>query len=262
MTIDLMIVDPVLMYINFLPCSPGFRTAERELPFPYFLYVHGGRGRFIIDGVPYEALEGDLFFCAQGLKNQIIADDAAPFTLTGIDFHFDRSKQAAPGNLADRYDSCIKTEGRVRWLILELLEQYTRSKGDTPYARSLLKCFLCLAAELSDPMTVTGIARSAQHYLLSHAGESLTVSQVAAELGYHPQYLNRVFKESMGTTIRQFHLDMRIRKAMEFLESTSLNIQTVAAACGFDDQNYFSRLFKRRTGMSPTDYRKLHTTNE
>ena len=84
MSIELLNIDPQLLYINLLSCAPGFSTGYRQFPFSYSLYVHTGKGRITIEDTVYEAKTGDLFFCSPHVRNKIESDKADPFTLSGL----------------------------------------------------------------------------------------------------------------------------------------------------------------------------------
>lgn len=68
--------------------------------------------------------------------------------------------------------------------------------------------------------------------------------------------LNRIFKEATGFSPIQYHLRIRIKKAGELLCSTGLSVTEIAGFTGFDDSNYFSRQFRKITGLSPMEFRK------
>ncbi len=76
---------------------------------------------------------------------------------------------------------------------------------------------------------------------------------------YSRSYLSRKFKNEMGTSIQDYLANTRIRKACNLLLTTSLSVSEVAASVGLNDAMYFSRVFKSRTGHSPTEYRRLFT---
>jgi len=65
-----------------------------------------------------------------------------------------------------------------------------------------------------------------------------------------------LFKKETGTTLTDYIHTVRMRKALTFLNGTSLSIQTIASVCGYSDLNYFIRIFKRRYGLSPKQYQK------
>jgi len=65
----------------------------------------------------------------------------------------------------------------------------------------------------------------------------------------------QAFKKSTGLSPNQYYLNIRLNKAKELLTSTSLNINEIAYHTGFESIFYFSKLFKKKNGVSPKDYR-------
>ena len=70
-------------------------------------------------------------------------------------------------------------------------------------------------------------------------------------------YLNQLFKEEMGKTIRQYISEMRMKRAEELLSQTYETVDEIAARCGYSNGNYFAKAFREKHGMSPTDYRRM-----
>ena len=67
--------------------------------------------------------------------------------------------------------------------------------------------------------------------------------------------LYRLFKEETGKSLQEYLIEFRLRKACELLRTTSYSIGAVACSVGYADPLYFTRLFHKRVGMSPTVYR-------
>lgn len=78
---------------------------------------------------------------------------------------------------------------------------------------------------------------------------------LAHELGVSKGYLSAQFKKETGKTVTQYIWDKRLQYGMHLLQSTNLQIQTVAQHCGIVDVHYFSKLFKKHTGKTPSQYR-------
>ncbi|MNR34343.1 HTH-type transcriptional regulator YesS [compost metagenome] len=74
--------------------------------------------------------------------------------------------------------------------------------------------------------------------------------------------MSRVFSQETGQTFIEFLTQIRIRKAMELLKSTSSKSYEIAFLVGYNDPHYFSNLFKRITGMTPKEFRKNGTAEE
>lgn len=82
------------------------------------------------------------------------------------------------------------------------------------------------------------------------------VRELAREAGYSPDHFSRIFKQVTGQTPQGLKLQARIERARQLLTESSLSIGMIAAALGYEDVFFFSRQFKKKTGMSPSEYRR------
>ncbi len=89
-----------------------------------------------------------------------------------------------------------------------------------------------------------------------YAREDLDISVLADSVYLTPTYLSNLFKKETGYTIGQYITLIRIKMAKEFLQDKSLKLYDIAEKCGYSDQNYFARIFKREEGLTPSEYRK------
>lgn len=83
----------------------------------------------------------------------------------------------------------------------------------------------------------------------------LTLSTIAALLDVNPSYLSTVFKKETGQTLTEYVTEKRIDHAIFLLNTTNMQIQTIAQYCGIPDVCYFTKTFKRIVGKSPTEYK-------
>ena len=97
---------------------------------------------------------------------------------------------------------------------------------------------------------------SAIAYLKGHSTEVVHVADVAAEVGLHPAYLQRIFKDRMHMSLMEYLVQYRVRKARRLLCSTSFPIIEIAMECGFSSRQHFSRCFHEHEGMTPSEYRR------
>lgn len=99
-----------------------------------------------------------------------------------------------------------------------------------------------------------------QLYLENHYAEDVTLNQLAQKFYTSPTTLSRIFKEYTGDTPINYLIHYRLKKAKEFIQADdSISMKEVAQSIGYDDPLYFSKLFKKYHGQSPTFYGKNKT---
>ena len=84
--------------------------------------------------------------------------------------------------------------------------------------------------------------------------KSIDIPSIAQTIGISPSRLNEIFKLYTAMTPYQYYIKIKINKACRLLEQTDLSIKEAAFTLGFDDQFYFSRLFKQKTGIPPSGW--------
>lgn len=88
----------------------------------------------------------------------------------------------------------------------------------------------------------------------------ITVDDLASAAAVSPSGLNRKMKHITGSPTGECVRQLKIRRATTLLTTTDSSVMAIALDCGFNDQNYFARYFKKKTGLTPTDYRRKHAT--
>lgn len=91
----------------------------------------------------------------------------------------------------------------------------------------------------------------------SDLSAELSTSCLASKLNVSLGYLSNVFKKETGKTLSEYIRQKRINYAKHLMNTTNLQIQTIALHCGIMDLQYFSKIFKRQTGKTPTEYKQL-----
>ena len=98
--------------------------------------------------------------------------------------------------------------------------------------------------------------RAAVDHVLANLAEPLDLHQVAKAAFVSPHHLSHLFPRHMGRPLSGFIQEQRLAKARDLLSNTSLSISDVAEQTGFSTLAYFSACFKKRLGMSPSQYRR------
>ncbi len=92
-------------------------------------------------------------------------------------------------------------------------------------------------------------------YIRNHYKEGISLEKAAEGLNITPEYLSMLFKREMGMNFSIFLKEFRISHAKRLLRETDMKIYEVAQECGYSNSNYFARIFKEVTGVSPAEYR-------
>jgi two-component system response regulator YesN len=99
----------------------------------------------------------------------------------------------------------------------------------------------------------------AKDYIDEHYHHPLTLEEVAEYVGISPYYFSKLFKDRFGMTFIDYVTDVRIARAKKEMADPNKSLKEICFLVGYNDPNYFSRVFKKHTGMSPSEYRKkLH----
>lgn len=98
------------------------------------------------------------------------------------------------------------------------------------------------------------ILTSAIAFIRDNFGGMVTLELAADAVGLSPSRLSRIFVDETGRGFSDYLIDYRIERAKELLAVPGASIKQVSAACGYPDPNYFSRLFKKITGLTPTAF--------
>ena len=93
-------------------------------------------------------------------------------------------------------------------------------------------------------------------YISQHFPEALTLEEVAEQVHLNPAYFSTVFKQSTGSSFKEYLTMIRIEESKRLLANTDYTILDIAIAAGFEDQGYFAKVFKKYTGLTPRQYRQ------
>lgn len=125
----------------------------------------------------------------------------------------------------------------------------------------LQQLFLLIQRQLKSYHTISGYMleeiNMAQNYFIDHYNEPVSIENYAASRHMSTCWFIRNFKQITGTTPRQYILSIRMANAQSLLENTNYNITEISSIIGYENPLYFSQIFKKQNGISPSDYRKM-----
>lgn len=122
--------------------------------------------------------------------------------------------------------------------------------------RTILEVLWNTRYETLQTVSIAEVVQNLEIYIDVHYMEQITINDLAVSAGYTPAYLSRQYKKIKHVSPMEHLTEMRIRKACSLLESCpSLKLKQVGELSGYENQLYFSRIFKETIGMSPSEYK-------
>ena len=101
--------------------------------------------------------------------------------------------------------------------------------------------------------------KDAELYILNHLSDQLRLDGIAEQFGYNTSYFSSLFKKETGRNFSDYVTELRIEKAQQLLVRTADSILEICAAVGYNDSKHFTKTFRKITGLSPRQYRKLYS---
>lgn len=97
----------------------------------------------------------------------------------------------------------------------------------------------------------------AKEYTRENFDKEISLEMVADFIQLSPYYVSKIFKEEYGITYKDYLTKLRVEKAKELINKSELSIKEICYQIGYNDPNYFSRVFKKVTGLSPSEYKAI-----
>ena len=151
-------------------------------------------------------------------------------------------------------DALIKEEMPYPSVVMEILLECFTLKAHT---RWLLKFGSWVGNTMENfhrGSKTDKIVEAAKEYVRENYGEKLTLAAIASKIGISQGYLSSVFKKQTGGNLNDYINQMKIEKAKELLEKHEYMMYEISDMLGFENPYYFSKVFKKLTGITPSEY--------
>ncbi len=223
-----------------------------------------GKGRYYAGDSEYDLQAGQGFLIEPNIQTFYQADENEPWTYLWIGFN-GSSAQAYLRDIG--LNSCQLTyrcrhANELKLTVIETLKHNTCGTADLFLLESLLYSFFSILAR---DMEIIPPARSnkdniyirrAIEYIHNNYSNTIHVADIAAYVCIDRSYLYTLFRRSFGISPQDYLANCRISCAGELLTITDLPVSGVALSCGYQDPLVFSKAFKQRMGLTPSQYRK------
>ncbi len=256
---------------GWFACSPDYIVKRAGFYDYQLLYVVRGEGEIIWHERTLLATPGNVVFLDLHDNHQYRASQDNPWEIFWVHFagphasdYFHLLMDACDnpvfsgssathmsGWFREIYENtkchCIAMEPKVSLLITQILTMLVLDRLENGV---LLESF----QTLQYPKTI----KDGIQYMRAHFQDPLTLEQVAKHAGLSPFHFSRLFKRATGISLLEYLLGLRLDQAKFLLSETPLTVREISEKCGFSDQGYFGRVFKRYESMTPSQFRLSH----
>lgn len=240
------------------------RIREKGVGQYVLIYCVDGSGFYVVDGKRHEVKKNQYFILPIGKPHEYGSTEGHFWTVYWLHFcgkaaHVFAEGAATPQTINVTMQSRISERINIFDEILTTLH-FGDSIEDLRYASSLLSHFLASMRYLGQfrrakASAEKDIVEQAIHYMRENIENRITMAEVLRYVGYSQSHFSTVFKKKTGMSPLSYFNRLKVEHACQLLKTTDLKVNMICYKVGIEDPLYFSRLFSKVMGMSPTDYR-------
>jgi len=246
--------------------------------FPELAFVLSGMGRYHIEDRIYDVSEGDLIIINPGVRHQAmyIEGNEQPSMEFFVGFTDIALKCHSHNHMPLPDGECVlHTTGDLRQKLFKICSSMEAENAVCRQGRYfmlksyLMQMLLLVIREQCEPVNSSAgyafesvnkkyVVEQIVNYFEDHYNEKISLDQIAENMYLSPFYISKIFKSETGDTPIRHLINIRLERAKQILEDGGGNsIQEVAASVGYDDAYHFSKLFKKRYGMPPSQIKRV-----
>ena len=226
-------------------------------------YITDGKGEFETKEGISQVRKGSLFILRPGMWHRYRPDADTGWVENYIGFKGDIAEKIFSNNILS--GSPVKFPGEREELIDIFIKIFDLIKNESPgfqqIAAGLIIKFAGYLVAFEKQKGFTGnrvekIIRNACFTMQNSLSKEIDLHRIASDNHVGYAYFRKMFKKYMGISPLKYHLNLKILKSKELLLTSDKSVNEVSDELGFNSVYYFSRLFKNKTGVSPSQFRK------
>jgi len=264
--------------ISILKSAKTLACDTHTHDFIELVYIKSGSGYHKIDDIEFEVKKGDLLFINYGKTHSFQSEKGFVFYNILLTPWFMSEELVNSENAIDLLTlNCFESFSTfsdvpkisfsadeivfVENMISEMeKEYYSKPRGYEQALKGYITILLIHIFRKMDKGNILGkekkIPAEILDYLDNNYNEKITVNALAERCFYNPSYFSRIFSETFGMSITDYVLEKRFEKACQLLSLTDMTVEAVATESGFRDSGAIFKYFKKKIGITPTEYRK------
>lgn len=237
--------------------EPGFVFSGESHAMPELVYVQQGNVHCVADGRDYLLNAGEIFVFHPNQWHMLYADVGVVPRYATVIFDGEGMKLQSLRNRK------ITASAQAAALLQQMLQEQDRMdvySWDMLYSQlSMLLVLLLRENPESCPNAVNGeneIIRQAQQYVCAHVREKMTVTSVAKQVDVSPSYLTALFHKHLHIAPGEYIRRVKLQESKLMIRENQLNFTEIAAALEYSTVHHYSRQFKEKFGITPSEYAK------
>lgn len=257
--------DLYLMTCGYAKCDPLHSFGPAVRPNYIIHFVLEGRGKYQVGDEVYEISGGQGFLIEPEVLTFYQADAKDPWTYLWIGFQGEKAQEFMKdiGLNSQKLIFRSKHAEKLKEIVVSMLKNNTYSVTSQFILEGLLYMFLSVLTEdieitfSSEKERENLYIRKAIEYIQNTYSNNIKVTDIASYVCINRSYLYTLFQKNTGMSPQEYLANYRLTRAAELLDVTDLPVSSVAMSCGYRDPLVFSKAFKGKKGMSPSQYRKM-----
>lgn len=249
---------------GFQKCPPGYQWGPGQRDHYLIHYIISGKGTYTVDRQTYEVHAGEAFLAVPETLISYRADQKDPWNYCWVGFNgidartilnhslFRNQKQSPviPVDFGNEIEQSIHRMWDIRGLDFGTRIRMT---GELYH---LLSLFVTKAEHSS--YADRYFSRAVDYIRKNYSSYTLSIEELSDVLGINRSYLYSIFRDNCGMSPKNYLTQFRMQQAKNLLVDTDLSIKSISYSVGYEDNMYFSKVFKGTTGLTPSRYRTLH----
>ncbi len=223
-------------------------------------YVLSGRGFLETNGKTYTLQKGDSFIIFPGDVVQYYPDPDDPWRYTWV--NFEGSEVPSLLSMTAFYENPV-CHGTLD--LTEMFNQFSRNmqyeyitQRNDGFLRVLLAHYIEIHPKQAETFAKDKLSFAKDYIYANSHRHQFNVSELAREIGMERSYLYRLFMSREGVSPSEYITDVRMKKALQMMKNGTTQLKFLSYSVGYTDPLYFSKLFKKKYGMSPTEFIKMY----
>ncbi len=238
-------INPIVAGVE--KCESGHKFGPAIRGYYLIHYICDGKGYIYNESGKHTAKKGDIFIIKPGERVTYRASKKEPWHYIWIGFTGERAKKL------DKITETVIPYYRNSFYDIPDCERYVNTREEFLAG----KAFEIMSELFNDEKAKPNYIRQVTDYISANYMNNISIENISDALGLDRRYLSRIFKAKMGKGLQEYLIDTRINYSKQLLKE-DYAVKEVASMVGYNDEFNFSKMFKKKTGVSPREYKNRH----